>query len=203
VPTSNRLATRPRSRTRPAVGSVILQYLQQRALTGAVSSDNAEDIPAPNVEAHVPQRPKFLDLVALHYSSPIVQVLNNQNTPGPRPIGRSGIGAICGSMPSWRRPRGQRRRLPAQMARSVVEEATAPARDPIPQIHMPNTPMAHRTLEPRPPHARQRLVPDDWNRVPPTQRSCVRMASWQTPASCHPGHAGPAGGSRCAITVKN
>jgi hypothetical protein len=50
-------------------------------------------------------------------------------------------------------------RLAPQVTAGMVEPMTSPARDHVPQIHVPATPSAHRTLEPRPADARQRLVP--------------------------------------------
>ena len=42
------------------------QNLQQRRFAGAVASDDAEHLAALDLEAHILQRPEFLDLVALH-----------------------------------------------------------------------------------------------------------------------------------------
>ena len=66
MPTSSRLATRPRSVTRPAgrLGDAA-QDLEQRALAGAVAADDAEHLALLDLEADILQRPELLDLVAL------------------------------------------------------------------------------------------------------------------------------------------
>ena len=67
MPTSSRLATRPRS-TDASFGRLgdAAEDLQQRAFAGAVAPDDAENFALFDLEAHVLQRPEFLDLVALN-----------------------------------------------------------------------------------------------------------------------------------------
>ena len=43
------------------------QDLQQRALSGAVATDDTENLALFDLEAHIPKRPKFLDFIALHH----------------------------------------------------------------------------------------------------------------------------------------
>ena len=67
VPTSSKLATRPRSKTRPFVGSVMrLRIFSKRAFAGTVAANDAQDLALLDLEAHILERPKFLDLIPLH-----------------------------------------------------------------------------------------------------------------------------------------
>ena len=75
MPTSSRLATRPRSRTRPScrLGDAA-QDLEQRALAGTVAADDADDLALLDLEAHILERPELLDLVALNDLAPAQHV---------------------------------------------------------------------------------------------------------------------------------
>ena len=42
------------------------QDLEQRTFPGAVTADDAQNLALLNLEAHIPERPEFLDLVPLH-----------------------------------------------------------------------------------------------------------------------------------------
>ena len=67
VPTSRRLATRPR-KSDAAAGRFCdsAQDLQKRALAGAVSAYDAENFALLHLEADILERPELLDLVSLH-----------------------------------------------------------------------------------------------------------------------------------------
>ena len=71
VPTSSRLATRPRNRDTSFGGfGDAAQDLQQRAFAGTVTANDAENFALLDLEAHILERPEFLDLIPLHHLAP-------------------------------------------------------------------------------------------------------------------------------------
>ena len=46
------------------------QNLEQRAFSGAVAADDAENLALLDLEAHILERPEFLDLIPLHHLAP-------------------------------------------------------------------------------------------------------------------------------------
>ena len=69
VPTSSRVATRPRRVTRPWSGSVIRDRILSRVLAGPVGPDEPENLAPLDLQRDVPQRPELLRLAPVGFDS--------------------------------------------------------------------------------------------------------------------------------------
>ena len=75
MPTSSRLATRPRNVTRPSVGSVMrLRIFSSVLLPAPLRPMMPRTSPSLDLEVDILERPEFLDRVALHDLPPAQEI---------------------------------------------------------------------------------------------------------------------------------